>query len=358
MTPGPPIRTGRHQGSRESAELLSDLERLNAVRGQNLMQWKALVTGGGGFIGSRLVRLLLDQGHFVRVLDIDAGRLKGERKPNLEFVGVNSDPLEGGMANKRLVDEAIEGVDVVYHFAINWDGASWTHALPLANLLDVNIRGTLNMLETAVSQGVRHFLFAGSIAVYGNRTSPILDEEVVCKPELWRGGPGPGYAVMKLITERLCLLFHREHGLPVTVFRIDVVFDDDEHLDLSLETIRAAVRGSPIKVEKGEGGAAVHVDDVAQAFLKATLNEKAYGQVFNLSNPAAYMTDLEVCRLVIDTLESKSAIDLVETPLTGPVLGGVDKAEGVLGWRPIRGRKDLESTIVKMAEGEAGRLPQ
>ena len=70
------------------------------------------------------------------------------------------------------------------------------------------------------------------------------------------------------------------------------------------------------------------------------------------------MTDLEVCRLVIDTLESKSAIDLVETPLTGPVLGGVDKAEGVLGWRPIRGRKDLESTIVKMAEGEAGRLPQ
>ncbi|OLB13565.1 MAG: hypothetical protein AUH07_06100 [Gemmatimonadetes bacterium 13_2_20CM_70_9] len=70
------------------------------------------------------------------------------------------------------------------------------------------------------------------------------------------------------------------------------------------------------------------------------------------------MTDLEVCRLLIDTLESKSAIDLGETPLTGPVLGAVDKAESVLGWRPIKGRKDLEATIVKMAKSEAGRRPQ
>src|SRR2546425_2631573 len=100
MTPGPPIRTGRHQGSRESAELLSDLERLNAVRGQNLMQWKALVTGGGGFIGSRLVDLPLDQGHFRGVLHIDAGGLKGERKPNLEVSGLDPDPLEGRMASK------------------------------------------------------------------------------------------------------------------------------------------------------------------------------------------------------------------------------------------------------------------
>lgn len=333
----------------------SDLGAARRRSRRMVMQLKALVAGGGGFIGSRLVHLLLGQGRLVRVLDIDAGRLEGERNPNLEFVGLGADPLKSGMADKRLVDEAVRGVDVVHHLALNWDGGSWSHSLPLADLLDVNIRGTLNVLEAAASQGVKHFLFASSIAVYGKGTSPVLDEEVVCRPELWRGGPGPAYAVMKLITERLCLLYHREHGIPVTVFRIDVVFDDDEHLDLSPETIRAVLRGDLIKVEKGEAGAAVHVDDVARAFLMATLNEKAYGQVFNLSNPTAYMTDLDVCQLVIDALGSKSAIEFVETPLTGPVVGAVDKADRVLGWRPLRGRKDLEATILKMAEREARR---
>lgn len=316
------------------------------------MSMRVLVTGGGGFIGSRLVRMLLAQGHHVRVLDVDAGRLGEERHPNLEFVGLGADHLKGGMADKRLVDQAVDGVEVVYHLAINWDGRSWSSAFPLADLLDINVRGTLNVLEAAASHEVSHFLFSSSIAVYGKRTFPVLSEDDSCNPELWRGGPGPGYAITKLVTERLCLLYHHERRLPVTVFRIDVVFDDDDHLDISTETIRAALRGDPIKVERGEAGAAVHVDDVARAFLMATLNRKSYGQIFNLSCPEAYMTDLEVCQLVVDTLDSKSRIDLIETDLTGPVLGAVDKAESVLGWKPLKGRKDLESTIIKMAQRE------
>ena len=317
------------------------------------MEMKALVTGGGGFIGSRLVRLLLGQGYSVRVLDVQRGRLDGDHSPRLEFVGLGADDLRGGMADRRTVDEATEGVDVVYHLAINWDGHSWAQTLSLAELMDVNIRGTLTLLEASRSRGVKHFLYSSSIAVYGKRDSPVMDEETICKPELWRGGPGPGYAITKLAIERLCLFYGVTHGLPVTVFRIDVVFDDDEYQDLSLKTIRAALHGEPLKVEKGEEGTSIHVDDVAGAFAMATLNKRAYDQVFNLSNPGARISDYEVCRLVIDSIRSASAIDFIEGGLTGPVIGKVERANTLLGWKPLKGKGDLERTIVRMAQREA-----
>lgn len=242
---------------------------------------RVLVVGGTGFLGSRLVRSLLDREHKIKVLDTRHGELKDMRtSPNLEFVGIGSDELCGGMADKRIVKEAVEDVDVVYHLGINWDGASWKHALPLAELFDVNIRGTLNLLEAAKSYGVDHFLFSSSAAVYGETertmslrqgatTNRIVDEETVCLPELWDGDPGPAYAIVKLTTEKLCMMYNYHYGLPVTVFRIEYIFSSIEELgDL----------------------ANIHVDDVVQAFLLATLNEKTYGQVFNLAYPAPHIS--------------------------------------------------------------------
>ena len=168
---------------------------------------KALVTGGAGFIGSGLVKLLLREGYSVRVLDLRRGRLNGIREAALEFVGLTSDDLNGGMADRDIVDEATRGVDVVYHLALNWDGHGWAHHRSLADLWNVNVRWTLNLLDAARAQRVQHFVYASSVAVYGKRTSPVMDEEAIPQPELWRGGPGPACAIMKLALERLCLLY-------------------------------------------------------------------------------------------------------------------------------------------------------
>ncbi len=312
-----------------------------------------MVTGGGGFVGSRLVTSLVKAGYFVRVLDVKEGRLAGARDANLEFVGLGADDMKGGMADRATADDATKGIDVVYHLALNWDGNTWGAANALADRLEVNIRGTLNLLDAAKSHGVKHFLYSSSVAVYGKRDSVVMNEDAPCKPELWRGGPGPAYAITKLTLERLCLFYHREFGLPVTVFRIDVVFDDDEYQDLSPETIRAAIRGEPLRVAKGEAGASVHVDDVARAFLVATLHERVYGEVLNLSNPRTRITDQEVCKLVIDSAGSGSGIEFVESPLTGPVIGSIEKAEQLLGWKPAKGRRDLEKTIARMVQRQA-----
>jgi UDP-glucose 4-epimerase len=112
---------------------------------------KVLVTGGGGFIGSRLVKTLLRKGLTVKVLNIHQGLLKEESSPNLEFIGVGSAELRGGMVDKGLVEQAVKDVDVIYHLAINWGGATWLEMHPLADLFDANVRGTLNLLEAAKS---------------------------------------------------------------------------------------------------------------------------------------------------------------------------------------------------------------
>ena len=83
---------------------------------------KALVTGGAGFIGSRLVRALLERGVRVKVLDCQYGPFKRKESPNLEFVGIGGDELHAGMADRNVIEQAVRDVDVIYHLAINWNG--------------------------------------------------------------------------------------------------------------------------------------------------------------------------------------------------------------------------------------------
>ena len=312
---------------------------------------KVLVTGGAGFIGSRLVQTLLQKKCRVKVLDIQLGPFKGETNPNLEFIGVGNDDLRGGMSDRGVVERAVEDVDVIYHLAINWDGHTWRHKIPLADLFDANVRGTLNLLETAKSHGVKHFLFSSSCAVYGEAKTLVLDEETVCKPELWSGDPGPAYGIMKLATEKLCLMYHHYYGLPVTAFRIEVVYGDDEVLFLNKKMIDELMKGEEIEVVEGEGFATVHVDEVVQAFLTATLNKSAYGEVFNLSNPATYMTNRELYQLLIETTGSKSKIKLITDPMRVSCASeSIEKIQRTLGWKPQKTKEDVKKAIAKHVE--------
>ncbi len=319
---------------------------------ENIEKW-ALVTGGAGFIGSRLIGALLDRGCKVKVLDYRYGPFEGRKDPNLEFIGIGNDELRGGMVDKATVEKAVKDVDVIYHLAINWNGHTWRHALPLADLFDANIRGTLNLLEAAISQGVRHFLFSSSCAVYGASKSPIVDEEAVCKPELWEGDPGPAYGILKLTSEKLCLLCYHQYGLPVTVFRIEFVFYENEALP-SRRIIDNVSKGETIEVIEGDGYASIHVDEVVEAFLLATLNKKAYGQVFNLSNPATYISYRELYQLLIQLTNSKSEVKLVTDPLRLSIeskrylyLLSIEKMQRTLGWKPQKNREDLKKAIVQ-----------
>jgi len=307
-----------------------------------------LVTGGGGFIGSRLVQALLREGCRVKVLDIQYGRLRGEKSPNLEFIGVGNNELRGGMADKETVERAVRDVDVIYHLAINWDAAIWTRTLPLPILFDVNIRGTLNLLEAARTHGVGHLIFSSSCAVYGKANLLVVDEETVCKPELWKGDPGPAYGIVKLTTEKLCLMYHHHYGLPVTVFRLEVLFDDEEAQMLGKNVVDRVLKGETVEAVEGDGQASIHVDEVVQAFILATLNRDAYGQVFNLSNPDTFISDRELNQLLIQLSDSKSEIKLIANPMDmNPMMESIEKVQNALGWQPHKTKEDIKKAIAQ-----------
>jgi nucleoside-diphosphate-sugar epimerase len=308
---------------------------------------KIMVTGGAGFIGSKLVRALLERGAKVKVLDCQYGPFDRKDNPNLEFAGIGSDESHAGMANRDVVQQAVRDVDVVYHLAINWDGHTWKHQLPLADLFDLNVRGTLNLLEAAKSHGVRHFLYSSSCAVYGTQGSQIVDEENVCKPELWNGDPGPAYGILKLTIEKLCSLYYRQYGLPTTSFRIDFVFDENNALPTQgiIDNLR---EGKTIEVKEGDGYASIHVDEVVQAFLLATLNKRTYGQIFNLSNPSTFITYYELYQLLIKNTNSKSKVRLsAGQEHEGRAIESIEKIQNALGWRPSKTQKDLKQAIIQ-----------
>lgn len=318
------------------------------MRTENIEE-KVLVTGGGGFIGSMLVKTLLQKGFTVNVLDVQPGSLKGETDPNLQLIGMGSGGLRGGMADKRLVERAVKNADVIYHLAINWEWGVKPNALHLADLFDVNVRGTMNLLDAARFHGVKHFIFAGSCAVYGESESSPTDEETVCKPEL---SPThlSAYGIMKLATEKLCLMYYQHYGLPVTAFRIEVVFSDKESLlsALSKEYIDKIIRSEDIEVLEGEGCASIHVDEVAGAFLLATLNNEAYGHVFNLSNPATYITHRELYQFIIQLTNSKSKIGVIPGGKRISCLPeSIEKIERILGWRPRKTKEDLKKAVAE-----------
>lgn len=309
---------------------------------------KALVTGGAGFIGSRLVQALLRRGCKVKVLDVQKGLLKDETAPKLEFLGIGGNAIRGGMNDKAFVQKAVSGVDVVYHLAINWNGHTWRHRLPLADLFDTNIRGTLNLLEAAKSHGVKQFLFSSSCAVYGDTTSSKLDEESVCKSELWSGYPGPAYGILKLTTEKLCLVYSHHYGLPATAFRIEVVYDDKETLFMNKETVDTVTKHKAVDVVEDEGFGTVHVDEVVDAFLTATLKKRAYGQVFNLSNPATYITQRELYEIIRETTGSQAKIKSRKEPAKMiSALTSIEKIERLLGWTPQKTKEDIKKAIIQ-----------
>ncbi len=141
---------------------------------------KVLVTGGGGFIGSSVARCLLDNGIDVRIIDIMESDVNGVEK------------IKGSILDQNVVSEAVRGCDAVIHLAAML-GVRKTEIERL-DCLNINIVGTVNMLEACVKDGVKRIVFSSSSEIYGEPDISPIKEESEKKPK-------SVYALTKLISE-------------------------------------------------------------------------------------------------------------------------------------------------------------
>lgn len=300
-----------------------------------------LVTGGAGFIGSALVRRLLERGDRVKVVDNFSTGLRR----NLTEVLDRIELLEGELADLAVAQRSVAGAEFVLHQAALpsvprsiEDPISSNHA---------NVTATLNLLVAARDAGVKRFVFASSSSVYG-------DTEVLPKVETMRENPISPYALTKLTGEKYCVIFHRAYGLPTVCLRYFNIFGprqnpDSPYSGVISRFVSAALEGRrPTVCGDGEQSRDfTFVENAVQANLLACAAEGVAGQVFNVGT-GERCTLNDVLQVLSGIAGKKLDAEYV-APRSGDVrhsLADIERARRLLGYDPkVRFEEGLRETV-------------
>ena len=306
---------------------------------------KILIAGGAGEIGKYLIKDFPKRGHEVVVLD-QAPKTQELEKPPIAYV-------QGNLADVALVKEVVRGIDVIINLA--WSFADEPHTI-----FEEDIKGHLHLLEAASSTGVKHFIYTSTATVYGRAVSHPVTESHPC---LIGDARKPLYALGKYTAEELCRFFHKEQNLPVTIFRFWWAFGErigGRHLR---DLVKKSLRGQPLEMVRGAGGAFVTMGDLASAMLSAIKKPAPSGQVYNVGS--LFLTWEEIGEMIINLTQSTSTLQLVPSDRwQGPAfLNEVwdlswEKAEKNLGFEPSHSKEGARSQFTKAIQKCVGEVKQ
>jgi UDP-glucose 4-epimerase len=302
---------------------------------------RALVTGGAGFIGSHLVDALAEGGHSVRVLDDLTTGFQSNLHPAAELV-------PGDVADEDVVQEAIAGVEVVFHQAAH-RAVLRSVEHPLATDR-ANTRGTLTVLKAASDAGVRRVVFASSSSVYGSASQAPVSETAAPKPR-------SPYAVSKLAGEHYCRVFTELYGLETVALRYFNVYGPRQRPDSAYAAVIPlfidALTTGESPVVHGDGKQSrdfTYIDDVVAANLAAAdaPAERCSGMVYNVAGGGAYSL-LELLNILGGILDVEPA-PVYTAPRPGDVRhtrANISSASRDLGHKPRVGFVDGLERLVE-----------
>jgi UDP-glucose 4-epimerase len=283
---------------------------------------QVLVTGGAGFIGANLVRLLLEQGQQVTVLDdLSAGRLE-------YLQGLPVDFIEGSILDRDLVQLALEGKDGIVHLAAQ-TGVPGSLINPYCDC-EVNVIGTLNVLEACRKEGVDRFVFASSNAPLGRQPPPATEDKAPL--------PISPYGASKLAGEGYCLAYHGSWGLNTVVLRFANVYGPySTHKNSVVAKFFKDIVGKGQITIDGDGEQTrdfVYVGDLCRAILLALLSDVG-GEVFQIATGVE--TSIRQLAVMVQEVIGKSVDISLGPSRQGDIrknYSTVSKVSRMLEWEP------------------------
>lgn len=288
-----------------------------------------LVTGGAGFIGSNIVKGLVEKGYQVKVLDNFATGQRSNIEPYIKDIEL----IEGDIRDFWTVVRATKGIDYILHQAA-LPSVPRSIDNPLTTT-EVNINGTLNILEAARFNEVRRIVYASSSSVYGD--SPEMPKNEDMKPM-----PKSPYAITKLAGEEYCISFYSLYGLETVALRYFNVFGPRQNpfsqYSAVIPKFINMLKSGQNPTIWGDGNTSrdfTYIDNVVHANILACEKKGAAGQVLNIAcNKAFTLNEL------VEKLNSIMGINI--KPTYGSVkigdvkhsLADIKKANAILGYTP------------------------
>ncbi len=292
---------------------------------------KIIITGGAGFIGTSLARLLV-KNHQVTIFD--------QRKPHIDNINF----LYGDIKNSQEVIESIKNCDVVIHLAATL-GVINTEENPVLTL-DTNMGGTKNVLEACRINDIKKIIFSSSSEVYGEPLKVPMEESDMPIPMTT-------YGVSKFAAEEYIKAYWRNYGIRYTIFRLFNVYGDEQATDWVLpEFVDKAMKNDDITIH-GDGTqvrAFCYVSDVAEAF--SSVLTKADGEIINVGNDTEPISIRGLAEKIVSISKSKSSIKFIPFEKSNRNrieilrrIPSIEKAKKLLEYKP---KVSLEEGIIKV----------
>lgn len=307
----------------------------------------SLVTGGAGFIGSHVADSLISAGHKVVVLDDLSGGFKTNVNPKAVF-------FEGSVTDEEFLDKIFleNDIDYIFHLAA-YAAEGLSHFIRKFNY-ENNLIGSINLINRAVRNKVKHFVFTSSIAVYGSNQTPMV-ETLTPQPE-------DPYGIAKYAVEMDLKAAHEIFGLTYTIFRPHNVYGErqnhgDPYRNVLGIFINNVMKGKPMTIF-GDGKqtrAFSYIGDVAPYIAKSIELPEAKNEIFNIGADKPFSV-LDLAGTIARAMEIEPNMEFL--PARNEVVDAFSDHSKAKKIFAIDSETDLETGIKKMVEWSKGVGPK